>query len=69
MATHAPALDHLLTLGRPGGFLDPALGFVLLAGDALGVDPHQDLHAVARPLGDLGRGYPGVQPGRHRGMT
>jgi hypothetical protein len=29
----APVLDHLLILGRPGGFLDPAIGFVLLAED------------------------------------
>jgi hypothetical protein len=30
------ALDHLLIIPRPGGFLDPALGFGWLPGDALG---------------------------------
>jgi hypothetical protein len=34
----------------------------LLAGDALGIDPQQDLHAVACPVGDLGRWYSSVEP-------
>ena len=59
---------HLSVLAGPGGFLDTALGFVLLAGDALGVDPQQNVHAVASPLGNLGRGNPGVQPGGNRRM-
>jgi len=31
------ALGHLLVIPRPGGFLDTALGFLLLPGDALDV--------------------------------
>ena len=65
----APALDHLLIIAGPGGFLDAALGFVLLPGDALGVDPQQHVDAVARPIGDLRGGYSGVQPGRDRRMA
>jgi hypothetical protein len=34
------ALDHLV-IPRLGGFFDPAQGFGLLAGDALGVDAKQ----------------------------
>ena len=58
--------NHLRVLAGPGGFLDPALGFGLLAGDALGTDPQEYVHAVARPLGDLGRWHSGVEPGGHR---
>jgi hypothetical protein len=50
------ALDHLV-IPRPGGFLDAALGFGVLAGDALGVDAQKDVDTVARPLCDLGSGY------------
>lgn len=51
------------------GFLDAALGFVLLAGDALGVDPQQEIHAVARPLGDLRRWHSSVEPRGQRRMA
>src|SRR6516165_11399894 len=61
-----PALDHLLAAAGHSGFLNPALGLVLLPGDALGVDPQQDVDAVASPLGDLRGGYSGVQPGGDR---
>src|SRR5215472_4658680 len=60
------APDHLLVVPRPRGFLDAALGFVLLAGDALGVDTQQYVHAVARPVGCLGGGHSRVQPGGNR---
>ncbi len=43
-----------------GCFEDAALGLVLLPVDALGADPQQDVHAVARPLGDLRRRYPAL---------
>ena len=56
------ALDHLLIITGPDGFLDAALGFFLLPRDAFGVDPQQDIHAMACPFGDLGRGYSGVKP-------
>src|SRR5262249_42759752 len=54
---------HVLTLAGHGGFLDPALGFVLLPRDALGVDAQQDVDAVSCPLGDLRGGHTSVQPG------
>src|SRR6516225_563510 len=55
---------HLLIVTRPSGLFDAALGLVLLAGDALGVDAQQHVHAVARPVGDLRSGYARVEPGR-----
>jgi hypothetical protein len=54
----------LLSLGRAHGILDAPLGRLLLAVDALGVDPQQDIDAVPGPLGDLRRCDPGVEPGR-----
>jgi hypothetical protein len=42
---------------------DPALGDLVLAFEALGVDAEQDLDAVASPFGDLGCGYSPVEPG------
>jgi len=42
-----------LTIGKAGCRLDTALGLVLLASDALRVDPEQNLDAVPSPLGDL----------------
>ena len=62
----ASALDHLLVVPGHSGFFDPAFGLVLLPGDALGVDPQQDVDAVASPLGDLRSGYSGVQLGGDR---
>jgi hypothetical protein len=59
------APDHLLVVLGPRGFLDAALGFVLLAGDALDVDTQRYVHAVARPVGDLRGGHAGVQPRRY----
>ena len=56
-------LWHVLVFVRHGGFLDPALGFVLLPRNALGVDTQQDVDAVACPLGDLRGGYSSIQPG------
>ena len=37
----ADSLDHLIVVAGPGGFFDAALGFVLVAVDAPGVDPQQ----------------------------
>src|SRR5262249_8373452 len=54
---------HVLVLVGHGGFLDPALGLVLLPRDALCVDAQQDGDAVSCPLGDLRGGYSSVQPG------
>ena len=42
---------------------DPALGDLVLAFEALGVDAEQDLDAVADPLGDLSWGHSPVKPG------
>jgi hypothetical protein len=55
-------------VGRPRGFEDPPLGLVLLAGDALGVDPEQDVDAVPGPVGDLRRRHASVEPGGDCGM-
>jgi len=44
-------------------FADAALGEFVLADDALGVDAQQNVHAVPRPLRDLGREDAPVQPG------
>ena len=38
---------------------------LVLAIDALGVDPEEDIHAVPGPLGDLGRPDAGIQPKRN----
>jgi hypothetical protein len=59
----ADSLDHLIVVPGPGGFLDATFGFVLLAVDAPGVDPQQNIDAVASPLSDLRCGHSGVQPG------
>ena len=49
--------------------LDAPLGLALLAGDALDVDPQQHVRAVACPVGDLGGGHAGVEPGRDGGVA
>lgn len=41
---------------------------LVLAENALGVDPQQHVHAVAGPLGDLGSCDAGVEPGGHCGV-
>ena len=46
-----------------------ALGFALLPGDALDVDPEEHVNAVTRPLGDLRGGHSRVEPGRHGGVA
>ncbi len=43
-------------------FADPALGELVLARDALGVDPQQHVHAVTGPLRYLGGVDAAVQP-------
>ena len=48
---------------------DHALGDLVLAFEALGVDAEQDLDAVASPFGDLGWGYSPVEPGGQAGMA
>ena|SRR6516165_5430318 len=65
----AGPLDHLFVVPWHGGFLDPALGLVLLTGHALCIDPEQDIYTVAGPLGDLRRGHASVQPSGHRSMA
>jgi alkylation response protein AidB-like acyl-CoA dehydrogenase len=45
--------------------LDARVRDLVLAIDALGVDPEEDIHAVPGPLGDLGRRDPGIQPSRN----
>src|SRR5262249_21531351 len=57
------SIRRLYVVAGPDGFLDAALGLFLLPGDALGIDPQQDIHAVARPVGDLRYGYSGIEPG------
>jgi hypothetical protein len=48
------------------GLADPALGELVLADNALGVDPQQYVHAVPGPLRDLRRVDAAVEP---RGQT
>jgi antitoxin YefM len=47
---------------------DPALGQLVLARDALGVDPEQDVDAMPGPPGYLGWVDAAVQPRRQAGM-
>ena len=49
-------------------FADPALGELVLAHDALGVDPQEHVHAVPGPLGHLGGVDAAVQPGGQAGV-
>src|ERR1700743_3337411 len=60
--------------GRTGVVLaqrlgDAALGYGVLAVDALGVDPEQDFDAVPGPRGYLGRWHPGVELQRQAGVA
>ena len=64
--SRVPKLDCRIGAFGTVDELNAALGLVLLAGDALGVDPQQDVDAVASPLGDLRGGYSGVQLGGDR---
>src|SRR5216684_804279 len=50
------------------GIFDPLAVDLVPSVDALGVDPHQHLHRVACPLGDLGRVHPGVEPRGQAGV-
>ena len=50
------------------GFVDAALGEVVLARDALGIDAQQYVHAVPGPLGHLGWVDAAVQPCRQAGV-
>ena len=52
----------------PQRFADPALGELVLAHDALGVDPQEHVHAVAGPLGYLRGLDASVQPRGQAGM-
>ena len=56
----ADSLDHLIVVPGPDGFLGAAFGFVLLAVDAPGVDPQQNVDAVASPFSDLRCGHPAL---------
>jgi hypothetical protein len=46
----------------PQRFADPALGELVLADDALGVDPQQHVDAVPSPLRHLGRVHAAIEP-------
>ena len=50
------------------GVGDALVGGVGLAVDAVGLDLEQDGDAVPGAAGDLGGGYPGVEPQRHRSV-
>ena len=50
------------------GFADAALGELVLAHYALGVDPQQHVDAVPGPFGDLGRVDAAVQPRGEAGV-
>ena len=52
----------------PQGFADPALGEFILAHDALGVDPQEDVHAVPGPFRHLGRVDAAVEPRGQAGV-
>lgn len=43
------AIDARMSV-LPQGFADPSLGELILANDALGIDPQQHVHAVPGPL-------------------
>ena len=45
--------------------MDAAFIELVLAVNALGVDPEQDGDAVPRPLGDLNRRHARAEPGGH----
>src|SRR5215470_726113 len=49
-------------------FADPALGELVLAYDAFGVDPQEHVHAVPGPLGYLGRVDAAVEPRGQAGV-
>jgi hypothetical protein len=49
-------------------FADPALDELVLAHDALGVDPQLNGHAVPSPLRHLGGVDAAIQPRRQAGM-
>ena len=49
-------------------FADPALGELVLAHNALGVDPQQHVHAVPSPLRHLGRVHAAVEPRGEAGV-
>jgi hypothetical protein len=61
---------HGLILNPAGsqGFFHAAADRVVLAGDALGIDPEQNVHAVTGPRGDLWGRDAAVEPGRHCGV-
>ena len=44
--------------GQRQGRLDALPRYLILAIDALGLDPEEDIHAVPCPFGDLGRRDP-----------
>ncbi len=48
---------------------DPVIDLLLLAVDAVRVDPQQHRHVVPEPAGNLGRRQPAVQPQRRRRMA
>ena len=52
----------------PQGFGNPALGEFVLAHDALGVDPQEDVHAVPGPFRHLGRVDAAVEPRGQAGV-
>ena len=49
-------------------FADPALGELVLAHNALGVDPQQHVHAVPRPFRHLGWVHAAVEPRGQAGV-
>jgi hypothetical protein len=59
----------LVASGQSRRLFNTPLGFALLAGDALGVDPQQHVHAVPRPFGNLRSRNSGVEPGRDGGVA
>lgn len=63
----SPAGTHRIS-ALPQRFADPALGELVLARDALGVDAQQDVDAVPGPLGYLGWVDAAIQPGGQASM-
>jgi hypothetical protein len=61
MHVSSTAAGCSLGVCKSGG--DSALGDLVLAFEALGVDAEQDLDAVSCPFGDLGWGCSSVEPG------
>ncbi|GLW99599.1 hypothetical protein Misp02_36860 [Microtetraspora sp. NBRC 16547] len=49
-------------MSRRQGFINPPVGDLLLAVEALGVYAEEDIHAMPGPFGDIGGRDAGIEP-------